>query len=110
MIVLSDEDRQRHESLARKQPKERRIVVRARIVLAAADGMHNASIAERLEVSLHTVIQWRKRFFEKGFDGLTDRERSGRPGRSMPPALVIPVHAAGSRHATTSVVGAVVAG
>jgi transposase len=61
------------------------MVTRARIVLAAAAGEENASSAERLGVSLNTVIKWRKRFFEEGMDGLVDRKRSGRP-RSFPPS------------------------
>lgn len=61
------------------------MVVRARIVLAAAGDEENASIAERLGVALNTVIKWRKRFFEEGIDGLTDRKRSGRP-RSFSPS------------------------
>jgi transposase len=85
VIDLSDEDRQRLESLARKQTAERRMVVRARIVLAAADGEENVTIAERLGVAPHTVIKWRKRFFEEGMDGLADRKRSGRP-RTFPPS------------------------
>jgi hypothetical protein len=85
VIVLSDEDRYRLVSLTRKQTAERRMVVRACIVLAAADGEENASIAERLDVALNTVIKWRKRFFEEGMAGLTDRRRSGRP-RTFPPS------------------------
>src|SRR3954469_1834716 len=87
VIVLSDEDRYRLVSLTRKQTAERRMVVRACIVLAAADGEENASIAERLDVALNTVIKWRKRFFEEGIDGLADRKRSGRP-RAFPPLVV----------------------
>jgi transposase-like protein len=85
VIVLSDEDRAQLMKLTRKQTAERRMVVRARIVLAAADGEENLSIAERLGVAPHTVIKWRKRFFEEGMDGLTDRKRSGRP-RTFPPS------------------------
>ena len=66
------------------------MVVRARIVLAAADGEENARIAERLGVALNTVIKWRKRFFEEGMDGLADRKRSGRP-RTFPPLVVAEV-------------------
>ena len=69
----------------RRRTAEQRMVVRARIVLAAADGEENASIAGRLGVALNTVIKWRKRFFEEGMDGLGDRKRSGRP-RSFPPS------------------------
>ena len=85
VIELSDEERRNLEALVRRRTAERRMVVRARIVLAAADGEENASIAERLGVALNTVIKWRKRFFEEGKDGLTDRRRSGRP-RTFPPS------------------------
>ena len=84
VIELSDENRDRLEALVRRRTAEQRMVVRARIVLAAADGEENASIAEVLEVALNTVIKWRKRFFEEGIDGLTDRERSGRPRTFSP--------------------------
>lgn len=78
VIVLGDDDRRCLEVLARKQTAERRAVLRARIVLAAAGGAENASIAGRLGVALNTVIKWRKRFFEEGMDGLADRKRPGR--------------------------------
>ena len=85
VIELSEEDRSRLESLARKQTAERRMVVRARIVLLAAEGAENVGIAERLGVAPNTTLKWRKRFWEEGMDGLADRKRSGRP-RSFPPS------------------------
>ena len=85
VIELSDEDRRGLESLVRRRTAEQRMVLRARIVLAAADGEENASIAGRLAVALNTVIKWRKRFFDEGLDGLVDRKRSGRP-RTFPPS------------------------
>ena len=85
VIDLSSEDRQQLEALARRRTAEQRMVLRSRIVLAAAGGGENASIAERLGVALNTVIKWRKRFFEEGVAGLTDRARSGRP-RTFPPS------------------------
>ena len=57
LIELSDDDRGRLESVVRRRTAEQRMVVRARIVLAAADGEENASIAERLGVALNTVIK-----------------------------------------------------
>lgn len=54
-------------------------VVRARIVLSAAEGTSNKQIAERLDTSPQTVCKWRKRFYEEGLGGLEDRSRSGRP-------------------------------
>jgi transposase len=85
VIVLSGEDRDQLEAVVRRRTAEQRMVLRARIVLAAADGEENVRIAERLEVALHTVIKWRKRFFEEGMDGLRDRKRPGRP-RFFPPS------------------------
>ncbi len=85
VIVLNDEDRERLELLVRRRTAEQRMVVRARIVLAAADGEENAGISEWLEIALNTVIKWRRRFFEEGIDGLADRKRSGRP-RSFSPS------------------------
>ena len=84
VIDLSEEDREELERLVRRRTAEYRMVLRARIVLAAADGEENASIAERLEVALNTVIKWRRRFFEEGMDGLVDRKRSGRPRTFSP--------------------------
>jgi transposase len=84
VIDLSDEDRGQLESLVRRGTAEYRMVTRARIVLAAADGAENVSIAERLGVAPHTVIKWRKRFFEEGVDGLADRKSSGRPRTFSP--------------------------
>jgi hypothetical protein len=85
VIDLSGADRARLEAVARRHTAQRRQVLRARIVLGAADGDENATIAERLGVALNTVIKWRKRFFEEGMDGLADRKRSGRP-RSFSPS------------------------
>jgi transposase len=58
---------------------EQRMVRRARIVLAAADGTPNAAIAAELGCSVGTVRTWRGRFARRGVAGLFDRPRSGRP-------------------------------
>ena len=87
VIELSDEDRRRLESLVRRRTAEQRMVMRARIVLAAADGEENASIAGRLAVALNTVIKWRKRFYEEGMDGLVTASVRVDPG-PFPPLVV----------------------
>jgi len=84
-IELSDDQREHLEKTVRKQTAPQRAVVRARIVLLAADGVSNHEIARRLGCSRYTVWQWRKRFFEEGLDGLADRPRPGRP-RSFSPS------------------------
>ncbi|MCZ4604066.1 IS630 family transposase [Streptomyces sp. Lzd4kr] len=58
---------------------EVRAVLRARIVLAAADGLTNGAIARELAISVNTVRKWRGRFAARGVDGLRDAQRSGRP-------------------------------
>jgi len=54
-------------------------VVRARIVLLAADGARNVDIAEQVGVCVDVVSKWRKRFCLRGLAGLKDLPRSGRP-------------------------------
>lgn len=54
-------------------------VMRAKIILLAAEGFANQEIAEYLHIPREIVSKWRKRFFEERLDGLTDRSRTGRP-------------------------------
>lgn len=54
-------------------------VMRARIVLLAAEGATNIEIAVQLGVSQPTVGLWRRNFCERGLDGLETAPRSGRP-------------------------------
>ena len=53
--------------------------MRARIVLAAAEGEANERIAARLGTTRTTVIKWRGRYEAGGVSGLVDTARSGRP-------------------------------
>jgi len=58
-----------------------RDLIRARIILAAADGASNAAIAADLGVHVDTVRKWRQRFSQDRLSGLKDLPRSGRPRR-----------------------------
>lgn len=78
-IVLDRSTRKILEARARKYTSAYRDVVRARIVLMAAEGMDNDEIALRLNTSRDVVSMWRKRFFEEGLAGLEERPRRGRP-------------------------------
>ncbi|WP_432878992.1 FCD domain-containing protein [Kribbella sp. CA-245084] len=53
--------------------------LRARIVLASAEGRSNKAVADLLEVTPGTVGKWRRRFLRMGMAGLDDGMRSGRP-------------------------------
>lgn len=59
-------------------------VVRAKMILMAADGVDNNEIALRLDTRREVVSQWRKRFFRERMAGLEERVRPGRP-RAFPP-------------------------
>jgi len=78
-VVIDDVQRKRLLGLTRSRTAPYREVQRARIVLAAADGMPNAAIARQLSISEDTVRTWRDRFAAQGVTGLVDRPRPGRP-------------------------------
>ena len=59
-------------------------VVRAKMILLAAEGLSNDQIAARLDTRREVVSMWRKRFFEQRVAGLEERPRPGRP-RTFPP-------------------------
>jgi transposase len=80
-ISLNDGQRRLLLARARRVSGEHRDVLRAQIVLAAAEGVTNAAIARSLGVTEDTARKWRRRFCEAGVDGLRDRPRTGRPRR-----------------------------
>ncbi len=78
-ITLSEAERRELEGLARRRKTAQGLVRRARIVLAAADGLENKVIAERVGGDANTVGKWRRRFAERRLEGLYDEPRSGAP-------------------------------
>lgn len=78
-ITLTDEDRQTLERWARGRSTPARQVLRANIVLAAAEGKENQVIAEELGTDRLLVGKWRKRFARHGLAGIEkDAPRGGR--------------------------------
>ena len=78
-IEVSVEDRLELERIVRAVSSEVRMVERARIVLAAAEGLKGVEIAGRVGCSEPTVVKWRGRYAERGIEGLKDAPRSGAP-------------------------------
>lgn len=78
-FVLTECQRKQLESFAASRSLPHSLVVRARSVLQAADGATNGAIAKRLQLTRVTVGKWRKRFVDRGIEGLYDELRCGRP-------------------------------
>ena len=78
-LEISDEDRAELERIVRAASSEVRMVERARIVLAAGEGLTTEQIAARVGCSERTVKKWRPRYARDGIEGLRDAPRSGAP-------------------------------
>lgn len=79
IITLSDADRAALERFAARMRSARRLAFRARIILASASGASDVAVARRGRASANTVGCWRRRFVQKGIDGLFDEPRPGAP-------------------------------
>lgn len=78
-LALSDEARLQLESIAGSRSLPHGLVVRAQIVLMAANGESNTAIAEQLRLTKPTVGIWRQRYLAHGIQGLYDELKPGRP-------------------------------
>jgi len=87
-LSLSPGQRRILEELAKSRTNPHRVVQNARVLLLAADGVANAEIAERVNASRSSVIEWRRRFQKEGL-GTIGVVRPGRGRKaSIPRAKV----------------------
>ena len=54
-ITLTDDERDKLDAWTRRPTTQQRLAIRARIVLAAADGLNNSQVARTPDVSIPTV-------------------------------------------------------
>ena len=80
-LKLAVEESNRLIEWTRRHKTSQALALRARIVLACAHNSTNGEVAQRLRITQQTVSKWRKRFIERGLDGLLDEPRPGAPRR-----------------------------
>src|ERR671933_1591784 len=78
-LVLSDDERQTLVRWTRRATSSQALAMRARIVLACADGTPNVRVAAQLGVSRDMVGKWRSRFVAKRLEGLSGPPRPRAP-------------------------------
>jgi hypothetical protein len=78
-LILSDGERTELMALAGRRKTAQALALRARIVLACAQGSQNKEVAAKLGVVEVTVGKWRRRFVAQRLEGLRDEPRPGAP-------------------------------
>jgi len=81
VIKLNDEERKTLLFWLRSGTTEYRLVERAKMILAAAEGQSTQRIAENMKTRPARVSKWRTRFNREGIEGLQDAPRKGAPCR-----------------------------
>ena len=83
-VLLTTDEKLRLQETARKYTSPYCDVMRAKIILLAAEGLSNKEIGEHLDLPRQIVSKWRKRFFDQRLAGLQERPRRGRLGAFSP--------------------------
>src|SRR5215468_3013802 len=84
LVQLTEAEREALRARVRRYTSPYRDVIRAKIVLLAAQGLSNDVIASRLDTPRQIVSKWRKRFCLARLPGLEEEPRGGRPARFSP--------------------------
>jgi transposase len=78
-LSITDVERTELERRVRAHSCSQRAVKRAKVILAAAEGVPNRQISAQVGMAEEYVGMWRRRFEAERLKGLEDRPRSGRP-------------------------------
>ena len=78
-LSVTDAQRDVLEGWVRRRSTAQSLAQRSRIILACAEGHSIMEVSRRLGVTADMVRTWRRRFLERGLDGLSDEPRPGVP-------------------------------
>jgi transposase len=78
-LVLTEAEHEELTALTLRRKTAQALALRARIVLACAEGVDNKLVASRQRVTPQTVSKWRARYVKDRLDGLLDAPRPGAP-------------------------------
>ena len=78
-LALDAETREQLTGLSQSTTLPHSVVLWAKMVLASAEGLSNTEVGRRVGASPQAVGKWRRRFLERGVEGLHDELRPGRP-------------------------------
>jgi transposase len=78
-LFVTEEERERLQSLAHRGRSQPLLARRARVVLACAEGLDNKAVAKKIRCSLGMVGKWRARYLKSRLEGLYDEPRPGAP-------------------------------
>ncbi|WP_327340438.1 helix-turn-helix domain-containing protein [Streptomyces sp. NBC_01324] len=78
-LSVTDAQRQVLEGWVRRRSTAQALAPRSRIVLECAEGHSIMEVSRRLRIAPETVRTWRRRFLDRGLDGMSDEPRPGVP-------------------------------
>jgi len=84
MIQLSKMEKEHLEKIINKRTSPQQMVLRAKIILMTSSGFPISEIVRKLQTTKVTISKWKKRYLEKGLDGLADLDRPGRTTKYSP--------------------------
>jgi transposase len=79
VVTLTEDEHAQLVAWSRRSKSANALAMRSRIVLAAADGLGNTAIADKLDIHVSSARKWRSRFVADRLEGLLDEPRPGRP-------------------------------
>jgi len=78
-LAVTEDQRATLQNWVRRPKTAQALALRAKIILACAEGNSNGVVARLTRVRQQTVGKWRSRFLSKGLEGLLDEPRPGTP-------------------------------